>query len=299
MGKTLYLECRSGISGDMLVGALLDLGADADLLKSVLESVPADGFSIKISRTQKNGRDCTDFDVILDSKHENHDHDMQYLHGHPDDAPLAMDENGLVRLDDDNKKSVVSKKEDTCENNAHRSKHIHRSLKDVTDIINRSKASNKAKELSEKIFSILAQAESEVHDVPVDKVHFHEVGAIDSIADILAIAVCIDDLGVERVVVPAIYDGSGTVRTQHGILPVPVPAVNNIALKYGITQYITEVQGEMVTPTGAAAVAALRTDEYMPQSYRVVKEGCGSGKRSYDAPCYLMAQIIEPDRWQV
>ncbi len=313
MGKTVHLECRSGISGDMLVGALLALGADAGDLTKALESIPARGFMIKISQVEKHGKNCTDFDVILDRDHENHDHDMEYLHGHPDDAPLAVDDKGIVKLAQNDPAQDASDAEiKTVEPHHHvpgsadvhghghavqKKEHIHRSLSDVMTIINASSASKKAKSIAENIFTVLAQAESEVHDVPLEKVHFHEVGAIDSIVDILAIAVCIDNLDVERVVVTSLSDGSGTVRTQHGILPVPVPAVNNIVLRYDIPLEITDVKGEMVTPTGAAAVAALRTDGQLPGTYRVLKEGFGSGKRNYDAPCYLRAGIIEPDRW--
>ncbi len=286
MGKTLYLDCSAGISGDMTVGALLDLGADAGRLKEVLESINIDEFSVKIAHVEKNGVCCTDFDVILEKELDNHDHDMEYLHGHDDTKETAVDENGIVRYTgpDENTKSGG---------------HVrHRCPQDVIDIINGSTATDRAKKLAGDIVRILARAESEVHGVPLSEVHFHEVGALDSIADILAVGVCIDDLDIERTVITSLYDGTGTIRCQHGILPVPVPAVNNIVRDNDIMLYITDTRGEMVTPTGAAVAAALRTDKELPETYRVLREGFGSGKRDYDSLCYLRAALIEPDHWK-
>ena len=285
MGKTLYLDCSAGISGDMTVGALLDLGADAGRLKEVLESIHIDGFSVKITRVEKNGVSCTDFDVALDKELDNHDHDMEYLHGHGDTKETAVDQDGIVRYTD------TGEGEDS-------GSHVHhRSPQDVIDIINSSTATKRAKKIAADIVGILARAESEVHGVPVSDVHFHEVGAIDSIADILAVGVCIDDLDIERTIITSLYDGTGTVRCQHGILPIPVPAVNNIVQDNEIMLYITDTRGEMVTPTGAAIAAALRTDRELPDTYRVLREGFGSGKRDYDSLCYLRAALIDPDHW--
>lgn len=285
MGKTLYLDCSSGISGDMTVGALLDLGADADKLINVLESIHEKGFLIKIAQIEKNGVSCTDFDVILDKGYENHDHDMEYLYGHGDSEETAVDENGIVRYT-----YPYEGGDDT--GHPH-----HRHPADVLDVINSSTATDRAKRIAGDIVRVLAKAESEVHGVPESEVHFHEVGAIDSIADILAVGVCIDDLDIERTIITSLYEGKGTVRCQHGILPVPVPAVDNICRANDINLSITDIKGEMVTPTGAAIAAALRTDKELPETYKVLKEGFGSGKRKYDTPCYLKAVLIEPDRW--
>ncbi len=281
MGKTLYLDCSAGISGDMTVGALLDLGADSDKLNEVLESIHIDDFSVRISRVKKNGASCTDFDVILEKELDNHDHDMEYLHGHGDTKETAVDENGIVRYTgpDENSDSVA---------------HVHhRCPQDVINIINASTATDRAKRIAADIVMILARAESEVHGVDISEVHFHEVGAVDSIADILAVGVCIDDLDIERTVVTSLYDGTGTVRCQHGILPIPVPAVNNIVRDNDIMLYVTDIRGEMVTPTGAAIAAALRTDKELPETYRILREGFGSGKRDYDSLGYLRAALIE------
>lgn len=150
-----------------------------------------------------------------------------------------------------------------------------------------------ARTLAKKIFRILAESEARAHAVPLDQVHFHEVGAIDSIVDIVAVAVCVDNLGIDQVIVPKLCEGCGTVRCQHGILPVPVPAVANILEAYGLPVEFTSVQGELVTPTGAAIVAALMTGSRMPDRFRLVKTGLGAGKRQYERPSILRAMMVE------
>lgn len=151
----------------------------------------------------------------------------------------------------------------------------------------------RALETAKKIFRIIAEAEAKAHGVPVEEVHFHEVGAVDSIVDILAVAVLADDLGIENCIVTRLNEGSGFVETQHGQLPIPVPAVAHIAEAAGIALHITETKGEMVTPTGAGIVAALRTSESLPASYKILKSGIGLGKRDFGRANFLRAQIIE------
>ena len=127
----------------------------------------------------------------------------------------------------------------------------------------------------------------------MDEVHFHEVGAVDSIVDIAAAAICFDNLGVDQVILPRISEGYGTVRCQHGILSVPVPAASNIMETYGLTIHMTDVKGELITPTGAAIAAALRTTEELPAEFKIRKIGMGAGKRQYELPGILRAMLIE------
>ena len=304
--KNLYLECNAGISGDMLVAALLDLGADQAVLDKALASIPAKGFTYNISRVSKAGVDCCDFDVILDAEHENHDHDMAFLHGSGDAAVHAhMHEHEHHHHEEhehhheeehhhhDEHEHSHQHEEHVHTPHEHHHHHEHRGLNEVIEIINAVEMTDKARAIALKIFDIIAEAEGKAHAVPKAEVHFHEVGAIDSIVDIVAIAVCADNLGVENVIVPELCEGRGTVRCQHGVLPVPVPATANIMQKFGLNVRLLPVQGEFVTPTGAAAVAALMTSDELPQQFKILAIGLGAGKRAYERPSILRAMLIE------
>ncbi|MCC8141032.1 MAG: nickel pincer cofactor biosynthesis protein LarC, partial [Lachnospiraceae bacterium] len=177
----------------------------------------------------------------------------------------------------------------------HAHSHEHRGLNEITQIIEDSDMTEIAKQTALKIFDILAQAESEAHGVPAEEVHFHEVGAIDSIVDIAAAAICLDDLGIREVIVPVLWEGCGTIRCQHGVLPIPVPATLNIVRDYQLNLHQTETMGEFVTPTGAAIVAAICTGQTLPERYRVKRTGLGGGKREYERPSILRAMLIMPE----
>ncbi len=336
IGKKLYLECYSGISGDMTVAALLDLGADERILREVLDSLLVSGFRIEIKRVIKSGIDACDFRVVLDEDHENHDHDMEYLHGHEhgrhheeegyehsrghvhgEDQGQSYEHvhgedhkhshghahehsHGHIHGEEQGHSHVHGEGHEHSHNHGHAHEHSHghhhhehRGLREIREIIEKGRMTEGARRLALRIFEILAQAESKAHNVPVDQVHFHEVGAVDSIVDIVAAAVCMDNLGIREVVVPVLCEGTGTVRCQHGILPIPVPAVANIMAMYQLPVRIVEAEGEFITPTGAAIVAAVKTTETLPKDFSVVKVGVGAGKRSYERPGILRAMVIE------
>lgn len=288
--NTLYLECYSGISGDMAVAALLDLGADQSVLEEVLNSLPIDGFSTKISRVKKAGLDVCDFHVILEQ--ENHDHDMEYLHPQEDVKTIPSSDPGGSH-------PHVNGQEPKHDNahhheHSHSHPHTHRSLSDILSIIHKAAMTDNAKQTAAKIFTILGEAESKAHGTSLENVHFHEVGAVDSIVDIISAAVCLDNLNISDVIIPLLQEGSGTVRCQHGILPIPVPAVANILQKYQIPLQISETRGEFVTPTGAAIAAAIRSSGKLPEQFRILRTGLGGGKRTYERPSILRAMLIEP-----
>ncbi len=269
MKKALYFDCTSGISGDMSVAALLDLGTDKKMLLDTLASLNLSGYKIKISEVEKSGIHACDFDVILDKKHENHDHDMNYLHGHNwDHLP-------------------------NHEHNTHAHHHEHCCLSDILSILENSHMTVGAKNMACKIFQILAQGEALAHHVPKEQVHFHEVGAVDSIVDIAAFAICMDFLGYKEVFLPVLKEGTGTIRCQHGILPIPVPATSNIVCSHKLPLSILPVQGELVTPTGAAIAAAITTSFTLPEIFQINKIGIGAGKRDYAVPGILRIMEIQ------
>ncbi len=264
--RSLYLECYSGISGDMTVGALLDLGADREKLDKTLHRLHIGGFDVRITRVMKSGLDVCDFDVVLD--HDNHDHDNEYLYG---------------------------EKSRHHDHDCQTHHHEHRGLREILSIIDEANMSDRAKDIARKTFTTLAEAEAEAHGVRMEDVHFHEVGAVDSIVDIISAAVCFDDLGIDEVIVPEVYDGKGTVRCQHGVIPVPVPAVSNIASQHGLKLHIMDAEGEYVTPTGAALAVALRTSSELPKRFSIDRIGMGAGKRKTERTGILRAMIITTD----
>ncbi len=273
--KWLYLECYSGISGDMTVGALLDLGASRKVLEDALQSLGVEGYHLHFGRKLKCGIDAYDFDVHLeneaagghdhshgeDGNEHGHDHGHDHTHDHAHD---------------------------------HTHPHIHRNIHDIFSIIDRMNAGESVKDLAKKMFLIVAEAESKAHGLPVEEVHFHEVGAVDSIVDIISVAVCLHDLGVTKVAVSSLAEGKGYVRCQHGVMPVPVPATANIAAEHGLELKLTDNDGEMVTPTGAAIAAALRTEEELPEHYVIEKIGVGAGNKDFKNANILRAMLIRP-----
>ena len=384
MGKTLYLETSSGISGDMFVAAMIDLGADPEALERALNSIPADGFMVEISSVKKSGIACCDFNVILDAAHENHDHDMAYLYGPaPVTAAAPQEEEHHCHCHEDEEAHHChcheeeeahhchcheeeeahhchcheeeeahhchcheEEEEHHChchedeeahhchcheeeeaphchchedeeahhchcheeeeahhchghggeEPHHHHEHHHHhgRHLAEIMDIIDATDMTDSAKALAGKMFRIVAEAESLAHHMPLEEVHFHEVGAIDSIVDIIAAAVTFDSLGITDVIIPCLTEGRGTVRCQHGVLPVPVPATMNIIEAYDMPLTIMEAKGEYVTPTGAAIAAAICTTHQLPKAFRIVATGLGAGKRAYtERTNILRAYLIE------
>lgn len=298
----LYLECNSGISGDMTVAALLDLGADRQILLDALSSLPLTGYSIEIKDVYKSGIRACDFNVILD--HDNHDHDMDYLHGHAHNMTDEHDHTHSHNLSDEHEQihrhdhsMTVG---DVHGHDTDESQHIHhhhhdaRNLNDITKIIQVGQLSSGAKDLALKIFQILAEAEAAVHGKTLEEIHFHEVGAVDSIVDIVAVAVCIDNLSPSGIVISALTDGKGQIRCQHGLIPVPVPAVTAIAMQNDLTLNISDVEGELVSPTGAAIAAAVRTATTLPKEFRIRRIGFGAGKRDYAATGLLRAMLLQP-----
>jgi uncharacterized protein (TIGR00299 family) protein len=236
--KTLYLDCQAGISGDMTVAALLDLGVPLEHLQAELAKagLPEGSYSLAIQQTERHHLAALKFDVAV--------HDRQ----------------------------------------------PHRRYGDIDAMIAASRLADGVKETARRIFRRLAEAEAKVHGVPLAEVHFHEVGAVDSIVDIVGTAVCLDYLGIERITVSALPLGSGFIETAHGLLPVPAPATAELLT--GLAVHGDCGPGERVTPTGAAIVATLATGSGIPRELRIEGSGCGAGGKDFpDLPNILRAFI--------
>ena len=279
MPNKLYLECYSGISGDMTVAALLDLGADQQVLMEGLESLNLPGYQLKIGRVKKNGIDACDFDVILDEPEHHHDHDHEHHHDHDHDHEHHHDHEHEHHHDHEHE-------------HHHHHDHVHRNIGDIFAIIDQSKISDRAKQTAKDIFRIIAAAESKAHGIAEDQVHFHEVGAVDSIVDIVSAAICLDNLDITEAVVSDLYEGCGYVHCQHGLMPVPVPAVVNIAADNALRLRLTQTRGEMITPTGAAIAAYLSKGGKLPESFVIEKIGLGAGKKDFATANILRTFLI-------
>jgi uncharacterized protein (TIGR00299 family) protein len=240
--KALYFDCFSGISGDMTIGALLDLGLDFQYLKAELEKLPVEDYELKMSRVVRSNLSATKFDVIIPSGH-NHDHQHehhQHEHGHS---------------------------------------HFHRKASEILSMIRDSSLNPGAKRRATDIFTKLAISEGKVHDVRPEDVEFHEVGAVDSIVDTVGTAIGFDALGVERFFCSAINIGSGFIHCQHGIMPVPAPATADLLRQ--ATIYQKHAQTELVTPTGAAILAAV-VNEFGPmKGFAAERIGYGAGTKQF------------------
>jgi len=307
--KILYYDCFSGISGDMNLGAMLDLGVSREVLESGLQKLNVKGWRLEITRDQRHGITGTRVSVITDNAdesmhrhghthgHENehghehehehihdheheHDHDHNHIHEHDHDHGHNHEhdhshENGHVH----GHTHQHTHEEETEHSHDHESGdgHPHRNLADIEKIIGTSTLSSTVKELSMKIFRKIAEAEAAVHNKPLDEIHFHEVGAIDSIVDITGAAICLDSLGVDRVYVSAVELGGGMVRCQHGLLPVPAPATERIIS--GFPVHTGGVNFEATTPTGAAIIAATAQTVPPAMKYTIIKSGYGIGHK--------------------
>jgi hypothetical protein len=241
--KILYLDLISGIAGDMFIAALLDLGVDARRLERELKKLKLDGYHLHISRQQKSSIAGVKFDV-----HLAHDHDHGHGHGH--DHEHSHEHEPHVH-------------ESACGLHVHGHEHGHdhthhdeqRNFSEIKRLISRSKLSAWVKQKSIAVFQRIAGAEGKIHGLPPEEVHFHEVGAVDSIVDIVGAAIALELLGKPRVFASAVIEGTGWIQCAHGRFPVPAPATLAIlgARGIGITQ--CEEPHELVTPTGAALLA--------------------------------------------
>lgn len=252
--KTLYFDCSSGISGNMTLGALLEIVEDKNYLLKNLEKLNIDGYQIEISKKEKNGISGTYVDVILEEHEHNH-----------------------------NK-----------ENHTHH--HEHRSLEDVNSIIDNSSLNENIKELAKKIFLRVAKAESKVHNKPLNEVHFHEVGAIDSIIDIVGTAILINKINPDKIISSIVNDGYGFIECAHGTMAVPVPATSEIFASSNVKFKQIDIDTELVTPTGAAIIAELANEFQILPAMKIEKIGWGAGYKELKIPNLLKVYYGELEK---
>lgn len=264
----LYFDAFSGVSGDKIVASLLSLIGDFDYLEKELYKLPVrDEFSINIYNKKIMGINALKFDVVIND--DNHHHETNKRHYHHDHHE-------------------VNENYESCDE---QEKHHHRGIKEIKEIIKASGISDNAKKHSLNIFEIIAEAEAKVHGISIDDVHFHEVGAIDSIVDIVSCSILFDFFNVDKVVSSPLALGSGMVKTSHGMIPVPAPAT--VEILKGIPVYATSIKGELTTPTGAAIIKYFATEFSDLPSGKIEKVGYGAGTKEFDIPNYLRAFLLE------
>ena len=269
--RAIYLDCFSGLSGNMLLGAFLAAGMPLETLEAELRRLPmAEEFRLKVSSVKKNGIAATYVDVeLLGEGHEHehaHEHSCEHDHGHANEGAVPAHE--------------------------HSHEHHHRAMRDVRAILERSSLSAEVKETSLKIFGVLAQAESKVHGMMPEDVHFHEVGAVDSIVDIVGTAICLDYLEIEKIFVSRVNTGSGTVHTQHGLMMVPAPATAELLRLF--PTYHEGAAKELTTPTGAAVLAALAEfSDHVPTDLLTECIAYGAGTWDLELPNVVRLYIGE------
>ncbi|MGP3779219.1 LarC family nickel insertion protein [Halanaerobium saccharolyticum] len=304
----LYFDINSGISGDMTIASLLDLGVDKDKFLNELKKLKLAGYEIEISTVQKNGITATDFKVILeDESHpdlvEDSGHSHDHSHNHSDHShdhdghPHEHHEGGCQGCGNhdhhhnDHSHSDSDHQHDHLDHNhnhgeghshshEHSSNHVHRNFNDIKKLINQSQLNQNVKDLSIDIFAKVAEAEAKVHNKKIDEVHFHEVGAVDSIVDIVGAAILVDLLNPDHIYASPVPLGTGFVDAAHGRIPVPAPAT--IEILKDVPVYSTNIRGELVTPTGAAIIKTLAEEFIELPEVEIEKIAYGAGKKDFE-----------------
>ena len=285
----LYFEMYSGIAGDMTIAALLDLGASKDKLIEGINSLGLSGFDLFFDRTKKNGIDAYNFDVILKGCGHHHDHGHDHDHSHSHDHSHNH-EDGYGHHHHNHKDG-----HDHHHNHSHDNSHdhVHRNLEAIEKIINSTDLNDNIKKNSLGIFDIIGDSEAKAHGIAKSEVHFHEVGAIDSIIDIVGTCILLDDLGVENIYFSDLFEGHGYQMCAHGPMPIPVPAVANILADSDISLNFIGEEGEHITPTGAAIVKYFY--KKAPESFKIKKIGLGAGNKDFEKTTNIL-RVMEIER---
>ena len=316
--STLYLEPFSGLSGDMLNALLLDLGADRKHLEEALKTISLDGYHLHVDRIAKSSIWGTDFDVHMehgekdhgiagdfdhhDHEHEHHHH-HEHEHTHEHAHSHAHEEHTHAHTHEHSQPHNHHHHDHEHTHDGHSHKHTHshhhhhgevRGLKEIETIILSSGVSDFVKEKSLEVFRDIAQAEANVHQMPVEEIHFHEVGATDSIIDIMSFFILWETLDIDTVYSTAVTEGSGTITVAHGVMPVPVPAVMQLRLQTAIPfSQDFDIHTELVTPTGLALFKAIRPVFAQPSNLTATKVGYGFGKRDTGKFNALRGTLLE------
>lgn len=276
--KTLYFDCSSGISGNMTLAALIEIIGDENYLIEELKKLHIDGYTIDISKKVKNGITGTHVNVILTHQHEHSHTHEEHIHHHD-----HIHEDHIHHHEHDEEHLHENDHEHGHEHHHHE----HRNLHDVCEIIDNSDIDEESKDLAKRIFMRVAKAESKVHNKPLYEVHFHEVGAIDSIVDIVGTAILINKIRPDKIISSVVNDGHGFIECAHGTMAVPVPATSEIFANSNVEFRQIDIDTELVTPTGAAIIAELSSEFTTLPAMKIKKIGWGAGTKDLKIPNVL------------
>jgi uncharacterized protein (TIGR00299 family) protein len=293
--RIAYLECFSGISGDMFLGALVDAGVSPGLLEKTVEALGV-GAKLEVSKVMRSGISATKVDVWVDGEKDmpreeywakqdvvpgpaKAHHDHEYAHGHNHHHEHSH-----------HHESGSHEQSPTNAPAPHEHGHSHRGLSEIRTIISASAISDSAKTTAIAIFEALGAAEAKIHNVPVESIHFHEVGAVDAIVDIVCAAVGAEALGVDGIVCSALNVGGGSVKCAHGTFPVPAPAT--VELLKNAPVYSSGIEAELVTPTGAAIAKTLATRFGAFPEMKIEKSAYGAGSRDFPGHPNVLRIVI-------
>lgn len=306
MKKALYIEAFSGISGNMLLGALIDLGADAAYIEAELKKMNLGKYELINTRTDKCGINAAYFNVKIPGVTEAAEAEEAHLHEHHNGHHCHHHAHGC---EGEEHHHHHHEEHHCCHKHGHAAEeahehhcchtheagahhhHEHRNFNDIKTIIENSDLSINIKDKAVNIFRMLGLAEAKVHGKSLEEVHFHEVGAVDTIIDIVGSCLALENLGIEKIYVSEIKTGYGFVQCAHGLMPVPAPATAEL-LAHGLLYAKGNIERELATPTGAALMAALAEPSAdMPKGFSAEKVGYGAGTRNLEIPNVLRATL--------
>lgn len=290
----------------MAIAALLELGiVDLEYLKTELKKLKLEDYELSLEKDMKLGMSASYFEVRVDGvpvedacqhehSHGDHDHSHEHSHSHSH----THDQDHEHNHDHDHHHGHQhdhnhghSHEHDHENSHSHSHDHVHRNIYDIEEIIDNSELNQRVKDLAKRIFKFIAVAESKIHNMDYRDLHFHEVGALDSIVDIVGFSILLDAISPSKIYSSDLHVGRGFVNCAHGVMPVPAPATLEIIKDAGIPVFSRGIRGEITTPTGAAILAAV-VDEYsMPDGFVVEKIGYGSGKKDLEIPNILRVSL--------
>lgn len=314
--KVLYLDCQSGISGDMTLSALIDLGADIAYISDELKKLPIDPFSLNVKQVDKRGISAKLLDLQFEesesdghshehgeghshshSHGEGHTHSHEHSHGHSHSHEHSHDHShdhghSHTHSHSHSHSHLDEHGHEHAHDDGHHS-HSHRKASTILGMIRDSSLAPRVKQRSLAVFGVIAEAEGKIHGMDPEEVHFHEVGGMDSIIDIIGVCLALESLGVDRIVSSPVPTGHGKIMIAHGLYPIPAPATAEILKGVPLADF--HVRGELTTPTGAAFVKALAGEYGQLPALAIENIGYGAGKKNFEHPNVIRAVLFNEE----